>query len=173
MITTTGFCASDIICQGIEYKYGNKTNLHNNNAFVWDKPRTLKFTLIGFTFGPQFHYWIPFVSGLISGHGGKAAFKKVVIDQVGMGSWATIYVLSMKALMEGEGIKGAKMNVKQNFWDVYLRACCIFPPGQFINYLLIPPNYRVFWLNGIGFCWRIILSYLVYGNRQKQDLVNE
>eukprot|EP01084_Bolivina_argentea_P098149 176421_1 len=160
IITTTGFCVSDLICQSIEYKYGNQTQ---NTSFIWNKQRTFKFTLIGVMFGPQFHYWVPFVASLVPGHGPKVAFKRVCIDQLCMGSWATSFILSMSALLEGNDIKGIKTNLKDRFFEFYLRACCIFPPAQLINYWIIPPHYRVLWLNGIGFCWRIILSYLVYG----------
>lgn len=164
MITTTGFTVSDLICQAIEYKYG-PTSKHENarRPFVWDKARTFKFSAIGFLFGPQFHYWVPFVAGLIPGHTPATALKRVIIDQALMGCWATSSVLFEKEILDGNGIQAGFNNIRLHFWEVYLKACCIFPPGQFINYLLIPPHYRVLWLNGIGFCWRIILSYLVYG----------
>eukprot|EP01084_Bolivina_argentea_P113581 202392_1 len=157
IITTTGFCVSDAICQSMEYKYSKK------KRFIWDRTRTFKFTLIGFCFGPQFHYWVPFVSGLFHGHTPRVALKKVVFDQLFMGSWATTFVLGMNAWMEGKDIRGMKTNVKEKFLDIYLRACCIFPPGQFINYFLMPPHLRILWLNCVGFCWRIALSFLVYG----------
>ena len=103
IITTTGFGVSDLICQSIEYKAAtDKNENHASGQFIWNRSRTLKFTIIGFMFGPQFHYWIPFVASLVPGHGLNNAFKKVLIDQICMGSWATVFVLSMKPLMEGK-----------------------------------------------------------------------
>ena len=84
-MTTGGFAVSDLFCQTIEFQYKKKSadDEHNNyKPFVWDRSRTLKFTIIGCLFGFQFHYWIPFVAGLVPGNGGKVALKRVIIDQV-------------------------------------------------------------------------------------------
>merc|ERR1719499_2163835 len=165
-ITTIGFAVSDTLCQFLEQKYSTKIK---KDGFIWNPIRTLKFTTIGFLFGPQFHYWIPFVTSLFPGHRTPVlALKRVCFDQAIFGTWATTFALSMTAVLDGDDIKS---KIREQWLPVYLRNCCIFPPGQFINYFLIPPQYRVLWLNGIGFIWRILLSYLVMGEGHKKSSI--
>merc|ERR1719474_949695 len=138
-ITTTGFAVSDVVCQCIEHKYSKRA------SFQWNHIRTAKFTTIGFLFGPQFHFWIPFVASLVPGGKHRTAaqaLKRALIDQTIMGTWATTFALSMTAILDGEDVEGIKSRIRSQWWPIYLRNCCIFPPGQFINFLFIPPQYR-------------------------------
>mmetsp|Transcript_34118 Transcript_34118/g.55620 ORF Transcript_34118/g.55620 Transcript_34118/m.55620 type:complete len:206 (+) Transcript_34118:23-640(+) len=167
MITTSGFGVSDIACQCIEYRMKSRHGTAHS-SFVWDKKRTVNFSIIGFLFGPQFHCWMPFVVKSIPGTTVEVTLKRVFVDQCVFSSWATVFVLCTSQILEGHGIRSGIQNVRDNFVDAYSKACCIFPPGQFINYFLIPPRYRVLWLNGIGFLWRVIVSYILYGKPETQ-----
>mmetsp|Transcript_91552 Transcript_91552/g.261668 ORF Transcript_91552/g.261668 Transcript_91552/m.261668 type:complete len:253 (-) Transcript_91552:129-887(-) len=45
-------------------------------------------------------------------------------------------------------------------YDV-LKACWgIWVPSQFINFYLVPPNFRILFIAGMGSVWEIVLSYM-------------
>eukprot|EP01084_Bolivina_argentea_P282780 484126_1 len=163
-ITTGGFFGSDLLCQIIEYKYKKE------NKFIWDKYRSFKFSVTGCMFGVQFYFWIPFVAQLFPGKGIRSAFKRVCFEASTFGPYSACFVISINAILDGYKLDGIKNRLNENWLNVWSAAVCVFGPGQLINYWLIPVQYRILFLNAIGFCWRVFLSYLLFGKKNQESL---
>eukprot|EP01084_Bolivina_argentea_P306725 530074_1 len=166
-ITSSGFLCGDIICQCIEHKYTEK------KTFQWDMKRSLNFTTIGVVIGPFFHFMIPFVVSVFPGTGTKIALQRAVFGQIVFAPFASGLVLSLNTILDGGNMNSVRKRLQNDWFDVYIRQIFFFLPGQFINYWIIPMQYRVLWLNFIGFNWRIFLSYLVFSRNKNIDLKSE
>jgi len=57
----------------------------------------------------------------------------------------------------------------RKFPAVYLFDWCIWPPTQYINFALIPPAFRVLYVNVVTVIWDVFLSYIKHYDRQEQE----
>eukprot|EP01084_Bolivina_argentea_P119133 211266_1 len=161
VITTSGFFTGDYICQWIESRYRDKKKL------IWNRQRSFNFTFIGFAMGPQFHYLVPFVARVIPGTGVITALKRAVFGQFILGPYGNSFVLSLDTILYGGDIEAIKQRLRNDFLTMWAFGCLVWVPGNFVCYWIIPPQFRVLFLNALGINWRVFMSYLV---NKKSDI---
>ena len=47
-------------------------------------------------------------------------------------------------------------------WDIsfFQFDWCIWPPTQYVNFVYVPPKYRVSYVNAVTVVWDVFLSYM-------------
>jgi hypothetical protein len=136
--------------------------------------RTLKMSGYGFFFtGALFHQYYKFLDKVFVGHSVKIVLKKTLFNQLTISPFLTgflfFYVNTMEYANQGilkvrdETIK----KIKKDYFNAYINSLKVWPLANFINFFFVPIGYRVLFVNLIGACWSIYLTFISYRDIKK------
>ncbi|NWV89078.1 M17L2 protein, partial [Machaerirhynchus nigripectus] len=125
--------------------------------------RTGRMFVVGCSLGPLMHYWYLWLDSAFPARGVRSlrtVLKKVLIDQLvaspGMGAWYFMGAWGRPALHrhpDTPTLTQLLLAPPQADW-------CVWPAAQILNFLFVPPAYRVVYVNVVTLGWDTYLSYL-------------
>ncbi|WVN87503.1 uncharacterized protein L203_102685 [Cryptococcus depauperatus CBS 7841] len=159
---------------------------------VYDPVRTLRFAIFGMGMGPIIGRWmsvlerrLPFPPKLVlpSSVGGKVAAggsatagqgltvaKRVLADQTVMAPFGLVVFVSSMGFMEGHSVGEVKEKFQDVGWAALVANWKIWPLIQFVNFKLMPIQYRVPFQSTCGIAWVLYLSLL---NAKGNEMIQE
>jgi len=142
----------DVIQQRIERRRGLATR--------HDWARTGRLFLVGLSQGPPHHYFYIWLDKAVPGRGRGAVGGKVLLDQLlGAPFFAASFFLAA-GLLEGRPLPACWREFCAKFPAVYAFDWLLWPPAQALNFSLVPPAYRVLYVNAVTVVWDVFLSYI-------------
>ncbi|XP_061481979.1 mpv17-like protein 2 [Rhineura floridana] len=149
---------ADIVQQALERR--------QNPTRKWDVDRAAHMFITGCSMGPLLHYWY-FLVDKITPRKGLEHFKVVVIKVMIDQSFAPFFgcwYFTMMGLLQGHSLADSLKEFREKFWDYYLAELTLWPAAQMVNFLFLPPHYRVLFVNVVTLGWNMYLSYLKHRN---------
>jgi len=153
------FGAADAFCQ----KFLEKSEENTPKKFDW--VRCMNMALIGsFVSAPVNHIWYSkWASALVSKVTSRArvqpfistAADQILLTPVTLSS----FLFLSDYLKDFRSLKAAK-NVQEKFWGGLTTNWKVWPPIILANFMFVPPQMRVLFVNAFGFFWSIYLSRL-------------
>lgn len=131
----------------------------NVNSATYNWPQLKRYAVFGCLLaGPILHGWYKWLDTFYSGKSTKIVLKKLLVDQFILTPPLLILFFISMSLMEAKSDLLRECKIK--FVHTFKTSCGYWLPVQFVNFLLIPPSFRVTYVSVAAFCWVNILCYL-------------
>jgi len=151
----------DLIQQRIE-KYMGYQQAHDLN-------RSGRMFAVGLSQGPPHHYWYLWLDKILPKTDLRTVALKIVLDQIFAAPFFAITFFFGMGVLEDKRMSECWTEFVKKFPTVYLFDWCIWPPTQYINFALVPPAFRVLYVNVVTVIWDVFLSYIKHYDRQEQE----
>lgn len=126
--------------------------------------RVLLKVLFGFAYlGPFGHFLYILLDKIFKGKKDtKTIAKKVVVEQLTSSPLNTIvFMLYYGLVIEGRPWRDVKPKIKKEYLPVQYTAWMFWPIVGWLNHQHIPQQFRVIFINFVGFAWGIFLNLRV------------
>ncbi|XP_020707983.2 mpv17-like protein 2 isoform X2 [Athalia rosae] len=124
--------------------------------------RTKNMIIVGVLQGPFHHYFYLTLDRILPAKNSVTIVKKTLIDQLVASPVCLAIFFYGLGILEHRKMKDINEEVKLKLMDTWKVDWCYWPPIQFINFLLIPIQYRVIYINLMTMIYDMFLSYMKY-----------
>ncbi|XP_033629919.1 mpv17-like protein [Asterias rubens] len=136
----------------------------------YDWPRVGRMMVIGgCAYGPIGFYWYRWLDRALPGAAKLAVAKKVILDQlVSAPLFISIFYVGSSIMERTEDISA---ELKEKFVPTYTASCCFWPLAQTVNFLFLPPHFRVVYVATLSMVWSNILCFMKRISMHKEEKV--
>jgi len=181
--SATGFAAGDRLAQALQPKGSARpiaSSAHRGKTLRWrarrgrrySLERTLRFAAFGLlVHGPACHYFYLFLDSLYlpADKRASAVAAKVVLDRVLLTPFTLASLFLYLAALEGR-LASARRTLGLQVWRTWLLSNTVWPAAHVLNFLYVPADQRVLFVNAISLCWNVVLCKVAsQGGRGRQE----
>ncbi|XP_063925567.1 mpv17-like protein isoform X2 [Zophobas morio] len=131
----------------------------NKESFHYDHHMITYFGILGVAvFAPVYHYWYRWLDRKFVGTSAKIVVQKLLLDQFLMTPQILIVFYVAMSIMERK--KDIFEECREKIIPTFKTSCMFWLPAQSINFMLIPPPFRVVYVGTCSFAWVNILCWL-------------
>eukprot|EP00735_Rhodelphis_limneticus_P003756 TRINITY_DN15270_c0_g1::TRINITY_DN15270_c0_g1_i1::g.30793::m.30793 TRINITY_DN15270_c0_g1::TRINITY_DN15270_c0_g1_i1::g.30793 ORF type:complete len:191 (-),score=0.94,sp/Q66GV0/MPV17_XENLA/34.50/2e-26,Mpv17_PMP22/PF04117.7/5.5e+03,Mpv17_PMP22/PF04117.7/1.9e+03,Mpv17_PMP22/PF04117.7/1e-24 TRINITY_DN15270_c0_g1_i1:280-852(-) len=137
----------------------------------FDYGRCFRYSLFGVLFFTPIQYQVyKIMDRVIPGAGRIVAVKKTFADQVIWAPFSMTYFFVGLGALEGAPWNEISERLQQNFIPSLEAMYMVWPAAQFINFLYIPAQYRILFINFIALGWNVYISGVLAGKGEKKSI---
>ncbi|XP_066588971.1 PXMP2/4 family protein 4 [Prorops nasuta] len=143
--------------QKFDQIFHSKDALLKTEQYNWDQLK--RYAVYGFFLaGPILHGWYKWLDGFFQGTKPNIVIRKLIVDQFCLTPPFIILFFISMSLMEGKS--DILFECRSKFVTTFTTSCIYWLPIQLMNFLFIPPAFRVTYVAIAAFCWANILCCL-------------
>lgn len=118
-------------------------------------------TTIGLIYnGPVYFYYYRLLDRMLPGKNPRTIFSKLIIDQCLFTIPALAGFFMLSGYLEGKPWEENIEELKMKWLPTYATSCTFWPLAQCVNFIFVPPVYRVVYVSSLMFVWAVFLSYI-------------
>ncbi|XP_019870670.1 mpv17-like protein [Aethina tumida] len=158
------------LCVGAEFSQQTLTKkILPDKSEPYDWGSIARYSIYGTIIaGPMLATWYRFLDQQIVGTAIKTVAKKVTIDQFTFTpSLLVVFYVSMSAMEKKIDLLE---ECREKFIPTFKTSCLFWLPVQTINFLLIPPVFRVTYIGTCSFAWINILCWIKRGSSCQDEI---
>eukprot|EP01080_Neovahlkampfia_damariscottae_P001987 gene1987-1495_t len=164
--TTMSLTASTTAVFGdVGAQYFEKRNTEKKYSAL----RTLKMSAYGTIFsGIVLYNWYKFLDKIFKQKNVKTVLLKTFVNQLTVAPYMNaslfFYVNFLAYYDQGfsKVLKETEKKIKKDLLPIFINSCKIWPAVNFVNFYFVPLNYRILFINFIGACWSIYVTFISY-----------
>ncbi|XP_008197040.1 mpv17-like protein isoform X2 [Tribolium castaneum] len=131
----------------------------NKEPIIYDRQMLTCFGILGVTvIAPVYQYWYRWLDKKFIGTSYKIVAQKLLLDQFLMTPQILVIFYVAMSIMEKK--KDIFEECKQKIIPTFKSSCMFWLPAQTVNFLLIPPSFRVVYVGTCSFAWVNILCWI-------------
>ncbi|KAJ6647104.1 Mpv17-like protein [Pseudolycoriella hygida] len=124
-----------------------------------DKPTLVRYAVMGtFAYSPILYNWYKWLDRTLPGTSKVIIVKKLVLDQFGLTPVLLVIFFTGMSIMERK--TDVLEECREKFLPTFARSCLFWLPAQSMNFLFIPPRFRVIYVGTCSFIWVNILCWV-------------
>ncbi|XP_023171364.1 mpv17-like protein 2 [Drosophila hydei] len=132
----------------------------------WDRTRTLRMGISGFTVGIVCHYWYHYLDYYYPKRTFGTVVRKILLDQcICSPLYISIFFLTM-GLLEDNTWDEVADEIKDKAWTLYKAEWTVWPIAQMINFFFVAPKYRVLYDNTVSLGYDVFTSRVKYAKKR-------
>ncbi|XP_065207187.1 protein Mpv17 [Planococcus citri] len=148
--TVTLMSIGDIISQScVEKKGFSQINYY----------RVAKFGSVGLVLGPALTSWYRFLDKLQFKSLKFVLVRKIAMDQMIFAPFAVGSITSLVSFFDGQTTQEVKQRLQADFFTILLNNYKLWPFVQYVNFSLVPLDYRVLVTQCVGVAWNTYLAW--------------
>ena len=125
----------------------------------YDVESVKRYTFLGTcVYPPVFYAWYKWLDATFRGNATRIVGAKVFLDQFVLGPPSLICFFVLMSWLEGKGDVLAEC--RQKFPAAFACDCIFWIPVQVVNFMVVPPAYRVPFIGAMAFVWLNILCFI-------------
>ncbi|OEU15505.1 hypothetical protein FRACYDRAFT_269389 [Fragilariopsis cylindrus CCMP1102] len=169
-LTSSGIMGiSDVVCQ----KVVAKATPVDERPSKLDSTRVLHVAITGAIWsGPVTHYWYIILEKMYAVIAKAASIQdpvialivKLILDSTIFSSVTITGYFTLRSLLEGSGLAGAKEKLTTRFLTTLFGAWKFWPMANAVNFWFVPFQFRVLYMNILSLFWT---GWLTYVNSRK------
>ena len=150
MFSAVMFVTSDILTQQLVEKKG----LHHNGR------RTLRMGVMGVIIGPIQRTWFLTLERFIPPTSKIQIVKKLIVDQLVYGPFIIFSFYSLSGALAGNSLNDVKLMLQERYLKTVFTGYKVWPFVQAINFTFVPLQNRANFVQAVGLCWNMYLSWM-------------
>jgi len=126
-----------------------------------DMSSVKRYAIMGtFVIPPILTKWYHWLDNRFPSTSKRTVLKKLILDQFLLTPWLLAMFFIGMAFLEGGKGKALLTELKQKFSMTFSLDCCYWLPIQALNFLFVPPMFRVVYIGVTTFIWMNILCFI-------------
>ncbi|KJH48217.1 Mpv17 / PMP22 family protein [Dictyocaulus viviparus] len=164
---------SNTVCCAVQLSIGDALQqvLHGDTEKNgWDRARSARLGASGVVIGPMMTVWYRYLDAKYVERRLPIVVKKVLIDACTNPVFSST-IITVCGLLEGKTFREAINEYLSKMFHILKVDLSIWPPVQFISFLLLPPPLRVFYINVVYLIYSCIISFIKHNDKEEIEKV--